>query len=262
MNIASAVGTPLKIDSATLSMYQGLYARVLVDVDVSKNLPKKALASLKTEKKKKLNLSFFVNFFFEKLPNFCGVCKVLGHSDGKCRKQNFRVQDNVRRREDRLEEDRNKQKTGSDEECIGLSRGDRTANSDTVRKERHDSDSMTNLNQTPNTGTVRPQHLRDSVNTVAAESSGEKVMKKGLVEKHNSVNPIVTQIIREEGRSEDGFTRIGSANHRSSNRETSAPCRMNLQEKTNNTYEILGTDSSSEQIRNLFPQDTNSIIRA
>lgn len=39
MNIAAAMGTPLKIDSATISIYQGFYARILVDVDISKSLP-------------------------------------------------------------------------------------------------------------------------------------------------------------------------------------------------------------------------------
>lgn len=42
------VGILLKIDLATISMYQGLYARVLIDVNVSKRLPEILLASLKT----------------------------------------------------------------------------------------------------------------------------------------------------------------------------------------------------------------------
>lgn len=90
MNIASAVGTPLKIDPTTVSTYQGLHARVLVDVDVSNILPKKVLASLKTEKKD-LNISFFVNFSFEKLSSFYGFYKALGYSDGNCSKQNESV---------------------------------------------------------------------------------------------------------------------------------------------------------------------------
>lgn len=39
INIASAVGTPLKIDAATISLCNVLYTRVLVDVDVSKKMP-------------------------------------------------------------------------------------------------------------------------------------------------------------------------------------------------------------------------------
>lgn len=47
MNIAVAMGILLKIDLTTISMYQGLYARVLVDVGVSKRLPGKYLLRLR-----------------------------------------------------------------------------------------------------------------------------------------------------------------------------------------------------------------------
>lgn len=67
MNIAAAVGRPLKIGPETLSMYQGIYTRVPVDVDLSKRLPKRILASLKNAKKG-INLSIFVGISCEKLP--------------------------------------------------------------------------------------------------------------------------------------------------------------------------------------------------
>lgn len=51
INITAAMGTPLKSDQDAISMYMGLYACVLVDVDVSKNLREKVLASLKIENK-------------------------------------------------------------------------------------------------------------------------------------------------------------------------------------------------------------------
>lgn len=50
MNIEATIGLPIKIDPATLSMYQGLYARVLVNVDVSRRLPERILASLKNKR--------------------------------------------------------------------------------------------------------------------------------------------------------------------------------------------------------------------
>lgn len=49
--VAFAVGLPFKIDPVTVNMYQGLYARILVDVDGSKRMSERILASLKNEKK-------------------------------------------------------------------------------------------------------------------------------------------------------------------------------------------------------------------
>lgn len=36
LNIAAIAGTPFKFDQATLNLYQGFYARLLIDIDVSK----------------------------------------------------------------------------------------------------------------------------------------------------------------------------------------------------------------------------------
>lgn len=48
LKVVAAVGTPLKFDEATIDIYQGLYARVLVDVDLSKRLLERVMASLKS----------------------------------------------------------------------------------------------------------------------------------------------------------------------------------------------------------------------
>lgn len=70
LNIASRVGFPLKIDPATLSLDIGIYARVLIDVDLSRSLPKRLLV-----KNKKKNFEFFLyNVDYEKLPVFCYHC--------------------------------------------------------------------------------------------------------------------------------------------------------------------------------------------
>lgn len=91
MNFVAVVGTLLKIDPTTISMNRELYARVLVDVDVSKRLPEKVLALLKTEKKD-ININFLVNFSFGKLTSFCAVCKAIGRDDMSCKRQNPNTQ--------------------------------------------------------------------------------------------------------------------------------------------------------------------------
>lgn len=59
LNISIVVGLPIKIDLATINMYQGLYTRVLVDVDVSRILLERILASLKNEK---MNINVSISF--------------------------------------------------------------------------------------------------------------------------------------------------------------------------------------------------------
>lgn len=51
LNIARGIGMPLKIDRLTLDWYQGMFARVYVDVDLSKSLPERILVTLKNIEK-------------------------------------------------------------------------------------------------------------------------------------------------------------------------------------------------------------------
>lgn len=78
-NIASGAGVPLKIDPRILSLEIGLYARVLIEVDVSKPLPGKILVI-------KEGGDFFVNVDFEKLPFFASAAITLGILSDGCRK--------------------------------------------------------------------------------------------------------------------------------------------------------------------------------
>ena len=78
-NLASAIGHPLKIDNATLNGDYGHYARVLVDVDLSKNL----LESVMMERD---GFCFFVSITYENLPDFCNNCSAVGHSIGNCKR--------------------------------------------------------------------------------------------------------------------------------------------------------------------------------
>ena len=67
----------LKIGHAILNEDLGLFARLLVEVDLAKELPKRTLLE-KTEK------SFFVEVVYESLPDFCTTCSCIGHSYLAC----------------------------------------------------------------------------------------------------------------------------------------------------------------------------------
>lgn len=54
-NIASGVGFPFKIDPLTMSLDHGLFARLLMDVDITKPLEEKSLVTRAT-----LNTNVFV----------------------------------------------------------------------------------------------------------------------------------------------------------------------------------------------------------
>lgn len=77
--IGRAIGNPIKIDGKTASGVFGHFARILVDVDFQNPLQEFVMID-RGEK------SFFVEFFYENIPTFCGACKQLGHETSKCRK--------------------------------------------------------------------------------------------------------------------------------------------------------------------------------
>lgn len=71
---------PLKIDSRTLSFNNGIYAMVLVDLDLSKMLLEHILV-------KRKGLSFFVYVSYEKLPALCFNCGCIRHNLRECRRR-------------------------------------------------------------------------------------------------------------------------------------------------------------------------------
>jgi len=73
------VGTRLIIDEATQSRLFGMYARILVDVDMSSKL----FESVIMERE---GYAFSVGVQYEKHPPFCSHCKFLGHTAQQCRK--------------------------------------------------------------------------------------------------------------------------------------------------------------------------------
>lgn len=72
LEIASGVGTPLLIDDATKTRLFGMYARVLVDVDMSGKLCDSVLVERE-------GYAFPVEIQYERQPLFCSHCKTLGH---------------------------------------------------------------------------------------------------------------------------------------------------------------------------------------
>lgn len=79
-NNASGAGFPLKIDPRTLALEQGLYARVLIEVDIANPLPDKILV-------KNGKSDFVVRTEFERLPVYCTFCNSVGHGIENCNKK-------------------------------------------------------------------------------------------------------------------------------------------------------------------------------
>jgi len=78
MEIASTIGTPLVIDVATQKCTFGHYARVLVDIDISRCL----FCEIMVERDR---FAFPVKVEYEWLQEFCSHCQILGHSVVNCR---------------------------------------------------------------------------------------------------------------------------------------------------------------------------------
>lgn len=77
--IASGLGTPLIIDDATLNRRFGLYAHVLVDVDLSEQLFESVIVEREGHALSAIGQ-------YEKQPSFCSHCKMLGHDIQSCLK--------------------------------------------------------------------------------------------------------------------------------------------------------------------------------
>jgi len=76
--IASAVGTPLVLDNATLKRLFGHYARILVDIDFSKKIFHEIIVERE-------GASYPVEVVYERIPEFCSHCQTLGHDVTNCR---------------------------------------------------------------------------------------------------------------------------------------------------------------------------------
>ncbi|XP_074291304.1 uncharacterized protein LOC141618086 [Silene latifolia] len=76
--VASFVGTPICADETTTNKSKTAFARVLVEVDISKELPK-AMA-LQTPYRGKI----LQKIVYEWVPYYCQTCKKIGHTKEKC----------------------------------------------------------------------------------------------------------------------------------------------------------------------------------
>lgn len=82
-SLASAVGTPFKLDMATIYNTRPSCARVKVQVDLLADLPKKmhmdiedeVIGSVRTE---------WVNIQYDYIPKYCKRCKLQGHNENSC----------------------------------------------------------------------------------------------------------------------------------------------------------------------------------
>ena len=77
--IASGLGTPLTIDESTQSRRFGLYARVLIEVDLQEKLFESVIVEREGH-------ALTVMIQYEKVPLFCANCKTIGHSIHSCSK--------------------------------------------------------------------------------------------------------------------------------------------------------------------------------
>ncbi|XP_062020823.1 uncharacterized protein LOC133737236 [Rosa rugosa] len=77
--IASGIGMPVKLDPRTANRSIGLYARILIDVDLSKP----PIEKLQIRRASGEIISVGVEY--ETCPTFCDVCCTVGHPASKCR---------------------------------------------------------------------------------------------------------------------------------------------------------------------------------
>lgn len=80
MEIAKAVGHPIKIDRATLAKTNGQFAIILVEVDY--NFPFTTDIHIQ-----RLGYSFWAPVFYERLPDLCDRCLCFGHKIESCRRR-------------------------------------------------------------------------------------------------------------------------------------------------------------------------------
>ncbi|KAJ8767096.1 hypothetical protein K2173_012687 [Erythroxylum novogranatense] len=71
--LVNIVGTLVKIDEATLMIHRGKYARIAVEVDMSK--PLRSTVDLDGE---------MLRVAYEGLPTMCFTCGMVGHADVAC----------------------------------------------------------------------------------------------------------------------------------------------------------------------------------
>lgn len=75
--IARGIGIPFSLDDATSNRTFGHYARILVDIDLSKPIRDQILVERE-------DLALWVEIEYEHLPSFCTSCSTIGHVKEEC----------------------------------------------------------------------------------------------------------------------------------------------------------------------------------
>ncbi|VFQ90275.1 unnamed protein product [Cuscuta campestris] len=82
-SIANLVGLPLQMDSATVDLTRPSVARVCVELDLTKDMPKAVWIHLG-------QLSFLQPITYEDLPEYCISCRAIGHKKCKTHRKSSR----------------------------------------------------------------------------------------------------------------------------------------------------------------------------
>jgi len=77
-SIIKCLGTPLVLDENTMRKKRGMFARVLVDIDMLSPLPNHLWVE-------RSYFTFVAGVEYEWLPPFCFHYKVIGHELAQCR---------------------------------------------------------------------------------------------------------------------------------------------------------------------------------
>ncbi|XP_026398985.1 uncharacterized protein LOC113294824 [Papaver somniferum] len=86
--ICSDLGDPVKVDEATLNFENGMFARVLINIDLAKKIPHKLWIKTKFG-------GFMQDVVLTKLPKFCQNCKIVGHLLSECRVKKVSQEANI-----------------------------------------------------------------------------------------------------------------------------------------------------------------------
>ena len=76
--IANGAGTTITLDDATKNHTFGHFVRILVDLDLSQRIFNEIMVERE-------GFSFYVEIHYERLPEYCNNCAIIGHSIGQCK---------------------------------------------------------------------------------------------------------------------------------------------------------------------------------
>ncbi|VFQ88783.1 unnamed protein product, partial [Cuscuta campestris] len=86
--IARSIGNLLMMDASTSAKTRPSVARFCVELDISKELPKKIWID-------NGGMDFFQDISYENIPDYCCFCRKSGHLTGKCNEKESKQQDSL-----------------------------------------------------------------------------------------------------------------------------------------------------------------------